>query len=103
MVVPLRSHMTHLCLLQGVQATCQSRLSLSVPICLSFSILLASVLPSQPCVAACAQAACMLSLQFRAESTCSDCVVFAVASIVTNHVPLVLLLLQGLWLQAQVG
>lgn len=68
-----------------------------------FLILFASVLPSHPCVAACAQAACMLSLPFRAESTCSDCVVFAVASTVTNHVPLVLLLLQGLWLQAQVG
>lgn len=32
MVVPLCSHMTNLCLLQGVQATCQSGLSLSLPL-----------------------------------------------------------------------
>lgn len=42
-------------------------------------------------------------LQFSSESMCSDCVIFEAASQVTNHVPLVLLLLQGLWLQAQVG
>ncbi|CAG06174.1 unnamed protein product [Tetraodon nigroviridis] len=41
--------------------------------------------------------------EFGSESICADCVILEVASIVTNYVPLVLLLLQGLWLQAQVG
>lgn len=38
-----------------------------------------------------------------AQNPCAVTVIFEAPSQVTNHVPLVLLLLQGLWLQAQVG
>lgn len=37
------------------------------------------------------------------QNPCAVTVIVEALSQVTNHVPLVLLLLQGLWLQAQVG
>lgn len=70
-------------------------LSLSISLFLHPSSLSPTIKPMRPLM-------CAGSQQLRSESICSDCVIFEVASIVANHVPLVLLLLQGLWLQAQV-
>lgn len=62
MVVPLCSHMTNLCLLQGVQATCQSRLSLSLSpplrLCLSPSFSSLSYLQTHASLRVLRQPAC---------------------------------------------
>lgn len=99
MVVPLYSHMTDLCLLLGVQAAGQSRPSLS----LHPSLCLALSRPrTHAFVGALKQIACVRPCMSAAASFCRH-TCGGPSCPVTNHVPLVLLLSQGLWLQAQVG
>lgn len=105
MVVPLWSHVTDLCLLRGVQAAGQSRPSLSLhpSLCLALSRprthAFVSALQQIACVRPCMSAAASFC-----RYTCGDRVPCCGPSCpITNHVPLVLLLSQGLWLQAQVG